>query len=616
MVFDSSPELSVKTVDEGKEQWDSIGRLYRRPGFVLPEDYRSLPVLRKLVAEGKLMPSITNVIGVRSAPFLVPWAAKLTAQEAIRVVKSWPELITDKPAKALHYLKNTAEREKTFWGTQGTNIHRACELLALDKDISDLTLTEYEQQSVDQWKAWLDKFQPEFKHLEITGFGKTEKDMNYAGTADFLGSINGKMLVGDYKCVVNSTPILLPDGSHIRADEVVEGQEVIAWSRESNLHVSKVSFVGDNGKHPIVRIETANGQVLKCTHNHPILASREDKGLGWVMAADLLTSDTVYLALGWNYSPVRKETPWKFGKYLSPYLFGLIWALSNFSKEKWAKDVVIDLPKLSRPSLKEELSDFGFTFNKKGQMNLNPGLEKIARKNKITVEEVLEILTPVNIPAYVYAAPMIAQHAIIAGVQEIFANKGLHEREFYVVLKEIEALRDLQQLYTNYGQPSTLGHDEKSGLNFLRLPFSSTETIYVYGQSETKVKSIEFLEEEQSTVAIEVQGSHTHITSGLITHNTNRSGLHIDIALQLAANARATEISPDGINLIPMPKIDAGVGVHISPKGVDMYEVDISDKMMDVFSSLRTAWDFHAFEGRLENPSGVFIRKIKKAADF
>jgi hypothetical protein len=364
MELDSTPQLSVKLSEEGKEQWDNIGRLYRRPDFILPENYRSLPVLRKLVLEGQLVPSITNVIGVRAAPFLLPWATKLVAQEAVQISEKWPELIRNSPAKALYHLKNTAEREKIKWGTQGTNIHGALELLAQGEDISELELTDYERLSVDAWKEWLDLFQPNFKFLEITGFGKTEKGLGYAGTADIITEMKGKSFVGDYKCVVNSTPILLPDGSYVRADQIVENQEVVAWDREKGLHVSTVSYVGDNGVQPIVRIQTVNGQILKMTNNHPVLASRDNKGLGWVVASELRPSDTVYLALGWDYSPHRKEIEWKYGKYLSPYLFGLIWALSNFSKDTWKEGMQIELPRLSRPTLKEELQDFGFTFTK------------------------------------------------------------------------------------------------------------------------------------------------------------------------------------------------------------------------------------------------------------
>lgn len=616
MVSDSSPQLSVKVSEDGKEQWDNVGRLYRRPDFILPENFRSLPVLRELIKNGELVPSITNVIGVRGAPFLLPWATKLVATEAIRVTERWPDLIRNSPSKALYYLKNTAEREKIFWGTQGTKIHMVCELLAKSEDISHIVLTDYERLSVDRWKEWLDLFQPTFKFLEITGFGKTLQDLGYAGTADIIAEIEGKTIVGDYKCVVNSTPVLLPDGSYVRADQIVEGQDVVAWDKIKGLHVSNVTYVGDNGKHPVVRIETIHGQVLKCTTNHPVLASRDSKGLGWVTAEELKPSDTLYLALGWNYSPHRVEKAWEFGKYFSPYLFGLIWALSNFSKTPWKVDMQVELPKLSRVTLKEELSDFGFTFTKQGKMNIKPGLEKIAKKNKTSVEYVLKTLTPHNLPEFVFAAPVIAQSAIIAGIQEIFANKDMHTNDFYVVLARIESLRDLQRLYINHGQPSQLGRDLKSELNFLKLPFSSNETIYVHGQYESKIKSIEIIEEPQATIAIEVAGSHTHITSGLITHNTNRSGLHADVALQLAANARSTEIFPDSITSEPMPQIDGAVGIHISPKGVDMVEIDISDQIMETFSSLRQTWNFHAFDGKLHSPKGVFLRTIKQPKDM
>lgn len=613
--LDTNPKLSVRVVDEDKEDWDKIGRLYRKPDFILPENYRSVPVLRELIRSGDLMPSVTNVLAVRNSPYLVKWAAKLVATEAVSVAQKFPHRITEAPQKALYYLKNIPDNEKKFWGKQGTKIHAACELLALGKSIDHIEFTEYEKLSIERWKEWLDLFQPKFGHLEITGFGETN-DMKYAGTADFTAEINGVKTIGDYKCAVNSTPVLLPSGISIRADEVQLGQEVVAWTKDKGLHISKVSYVGDNGKHSTVRMVTANGQELEVTKNHPMLASRDDQNFGWVKAEDLKLGDTLYVALGWNYSPHFVETAWPYAKYFSPYLFGLVWALSSFSKEKWTVDTTVELPKLSRPTLREELSDFGFTFNKQGIMNVKPGLEKIARKNKTTVEEVLAILTPERLPEFVYSAPAIARQAVISGVQEIFANKEIHEKEFYIVFNNADALKDLHQFYTNHGQVATIGSDANSGMNFLRVPFAADDTIFVHGPTATRIVELDVNEEPTSTVAIEVEGSHTHVTGGLISHNTNRSGLHIDIALQLAANARATHITPDSLNLIPMPTIEKGIGVHISPKGVETVEVDISDKVMDVFSALRSAWSFHVFEGKTDSPTGVMIRKIKTPKDL
>lgn len=597
---------------------DKIGRLYRKPDFVLPESLTPTTI-KKLVKSGDLVPSTTNVLSVRSSPFLLPWASRLVAQAAVEMAKKDPNFLTRvkaNPFGAIDHFKETPNRERDFWGNQGSRIHLMCEYIVQDKDISFLSPTDYEQKSVDQFKAWLDQFQPKFNHIEITGFGKTEDNLGYAHTTDFIAEIGGKKVIGDYKCVVDDTPVLLPDGSSIRAADVKEGDRVVAWTKEKGLHVAPVSFVGDNGFHKVATITTSSGQRITTTLNHPFWSSRKNQKMAWTVAEELRTGDDLYVALGWNYSPQRQEVEWPFRKNFSPYTLGVLWSLRNYSKQNFREENIIELPKISRPELREELSEMGFTFNRAGKMNTDKGFAKIARKNKMEIEDVLTIIDTPELPNWLFGADTNHLVAFMAGVREIFVNKEVFPDELYVVFNNDEALRNLQQLYLNYGQPASMNRDSKAGISYLKVPFDQKDTIFAYGPTATKISSIEITDEEEHTVAIEVEGSHTHVTAGLITHNTNRSGLHIDVALQLSANARGDVLAVDNKELIPAPAIDMAVGVHISPKGVQMEEIDISDKVFQTFQSLRQAWDFHAFEGKLDTPKGVMLRTIKNLTDI
>lgn len=592
---------------------EKIGRLYRKPGFELPDEL-PLATIKELVRAGNLVPSTTNIISVRNSPFLVPWASRLVAKEAVEMARKDPTKFVTRvranPFGAIDYFKETANRERDFWGNQGSRIHLACELLAKGEDISDMSLTPYEQQSIDKWKEWLDNFQPEFMHLEVTGFGTTEEKLGYAHTTDFIAKINQKTVIGDYKCVVDDTPVLLADGSITKAADIKVDDEVVAWSKEKGLHVSRVSFVGDNGYHKVATISTNSGQRITTTLNHPFWSSRKNQKLSWAMAEDLHVGDELYVALGWNYSPERKEVEWPFRKNLSPYLLGVLWSLRNYSRQNWREEKLITLPRISRPELREELSEMGFTFNKAGQMNTSNGFAKIARKNKIEITDLLNLIDTPELPAFVYGADTNHIVAFMAGVREVFINKDIYADELFIVFNTAEALRNLQQLYLNYGQPAILAHDNKANMSYLKVPFERKDTIFAHGPTATRITSIEITDEEEHTIAIEVEGSHTHVTAGLITHNTNRSGLHIDVALQLAANARGTELAIDNKVLVPAPEIDAAVGVHISPKGVETVEIDISEPIYNTFRALRTVWDFHAFEGKLNDKRGVMLRKL------
>lgn len=609
------PALSIDTDNIDKK----MGRLYRRPDFEVPENLKAKE-LRELVREGKLVPSTTNILGVRSSPFLLPWATRVVATEAMTMARKSPDMFLNRVRAnfygAIDYFKDAANRERDHWGNQGTRIHKVAEHIGLGEDYSYMTFTDYEKQSIDQFKRWLDLFQPSYNYLEITGFGKTEDNLGYAQTTDFIADINGEKFIGDYKCVVDETPVLLPTGATKFAADLVEGEEVVAWTKEKGLHTSRVSYVGDNGDHKVATITTNSGQKITTTLNHPFWSSRKNQGLSWIMAKDLKVGDELYVALGWNYSPAREAVEWPYGKNLSPYVLGMLWSLCNYSKQDWRNEKFIELPGVSRQGLRDELKEIGFSFNKAGKLNTSNGLAKIARKNKISMDDLFDLIDTPTLPDFVYGADSNHITGFIAGIQEVFANKEIFNEEVYVVFHNREALENLQQFYLNYGQPALIGKDPKRKLEYLKVPFDSDETIFAHGPAATRIVGIEITEEPQHTIAIEVEGSHTHITSGLITHNTNRSGLHIDIAAQLAANARVDDIYPDNKTRVDMPPVQRGLGIHISPKGVETVEVDISDEVYEIFTSLRKVWNFSAFEGKYFKPKGVMLRTIKTPKDL
>lgn len=611
---DTNPVLSVRVVPEYKERWDKVGRLYKKPDCELPADFTALPVLRELIKENKLVPSITNVIGVRGSSYLVDWAAKLVATEAIRVAVKHPRQIIEREESALRYLKNIPHNEKVFWGTQGTNIHNACELLSLNQDISHLKLTDYEKACVEQYKRWLDEFQPNFNYVETTGFGTTDNNLGYAGTSDFHATINGVKILGDYKCTTDDTLILMRDGSVKEAKDIQIGDEVVSWSQEDNtMRTDKVTYAGDNGYQPTYTVVTELGQKLTITGNHKFL-TRTQKGMEWRESETLKAGDSAYIALGWTHSPFRTETEWPHNKHLSPYLFGLLWALAHYNESEWTDSGKVRYPSdKARVELLDELANFGFLKSADDRIRVKTGLRRVANKARMEISELLDIINNPVLPDYVLSAPIIYQNAFMSGVQEVFANRANNADHFFVEHRTMTTLHQLQQLYFNNGLVAKLGMNPKTGNPVLRLPLQSGEQIHTFGLEEVKILGVKENPAPVHTIAIEVENTHNHVTNGVLTHNTNRSGIHADVALQLAANRNVDTITTDSVTLVEPEATDVTAALHLSPSNFTFQEVESGPWVYETFQNLRKVWDFHVFEGalNLKDNATVLGRKIR-----
>lgn len=138
---------------------------------------------------GELVPSVTNIVGILDKPALPRWAAKLVAERAWDLRSTLDELGRD---EAIDILKGSPWRNSRRAAGRGTSIHEYLEVVSNGGYAPSL-----EGDAVRYRRAadeFLHVYKPEFKFTEFTVFGD-----GYAGTADFLAVINGRVVIGDYK---------------------------------------------------------------------------------------------------------------------------------------------------------------------------------------------------------------------------------------------------------------------------------------------------------------------------------------------------------------------------------------------------------------------------------
>lgn len=139
---------------------------------------------------GELLPSVTNVIGALNKPALPRWAAKVVAEQAWALRGSLENL---DEAEAIDLLKGSPWRSSTRAADRGTTIHDRLEQLTNGLEPSG-PLTGEALEYAKGIDAFLADHDIEPWQTEVTVFGD-----GYAGTADFLGLLDGVAVMLDYK---------------------------------------------------------------------------------------------------------------------------------------------------------------------------------------------------------------------------------------------------------------------------------------------------------------------------------------------------------------------------------------------------------------------------------
>jgi hypothetical protein len=142
-----------------------------------------------LAADGELVPSVTNVIGILDKPALPRWSAKMVAETAYRMRHSLPGMEEN---EAVDMLKGSPWSKSKRAADRGTDIHGYLEALLnhwVPQELSRDAMP-YKAAADD----WLDRNQPETVATELTMFHPL-----YAGTCDLVARCGDRLAIIDFK---------------------------------------------------------------------------------------------------------------------------------------------------------------------------------------------------------------------------------------------------------------------------------------------------------------------------------------------------------------------------------------------------------------------------------
>jgi hypothetical protein len=141
---------------------------------------------------GESVPSVTTIM--KSLPkqeVLVPWASRMSAEHADA---NWARLSTLPHRERVEEIKNAHQVYKDKRGDVGDEVHALIDCWSKGTPFPEVT-TEVKQYARSFTKFMMSA-RPEFIENEVTLWSRKH---GYAGTADFIARIDGRIVLGDVK---------------------------------------------------------------------------------------------------------------------------------------------------------------------------------------------------------------------------------------------------------------------------------------------------------------------------------------------------------------------------------------------------------------------------------
>lgn len=350
----------------------------------------------------------------------------------------------------------------------------------------------------------------------------------------------------EFKCMVPETEVLTADGP-LPASEVRTGDLVFAWG-DDGICLDRVVGTHDNGVQPTYLVKTRQGRSITVTANHPFLTDR-----GWVEAADLRPAE--------DYIRTPYADQFSIGDTINPeaWFVGLMvgdgctsgseCSLSNRDAGVLASvEMILDG---TGTSMSQRGNDWGFTSGPgrgrnyvRDLMRLH-GLEgKNSRQKRIpsaiwasTQSAWMEFLagyfdadgtvvtkgyyphlsiSSVNRPLLEDCQTMFAMLGVQASIMEVHQTyQGEAHQSWRLLIRDARSVALAKQmLYLRSAKGEALDGIEPKP----RCEGHHLTARLGWDRVEVVIEGLSL-----PTIGLEIERTHTHITAGLVTHNTSNN---------------------------------------------------------------------------------------------
>ena len=147
--------------------------------------------------DGNKVSGVTSILQVRNKPAIFYWGINMAVdymRRRIKPGKSYDEL---QIKEILESAKWAHKKKRDTAADIGVFVHKWCEdYIKQDEVMPEMPVNEKIKNGVEAFLKWK-------AHNKVTFLGSEKvlysKEYNYAGTMDFVATVNGELLVGDFK---------------------------------------------------------------------------------------------------------------------------------------------------------------------------------------------------------------------------------------------------------------------------------------------------------------------------------------------------------------------------------------------------------------------------------